>query len=248
MIHLGTMGVYGYGVVENSIIPEGYVNVKMDDGSGNYKDATILHPSYPGSIYHLTKTQDALFFQFYAKNWNIKITDLHQGIIWGMNTNETLLDERLVNRFDYDSDYGTVLNRFIMQAASKLPLTVYGTGEQTRAFIHIENSMDCVELAMQNPGKEPNKVDIFNQVTETHTLNTLAELIQNTFNDVVINYIDNPRKEMKSNQLMVSNKKFKNLGLNSIPLDEAAIKEIYNFIIKYNSNININNIMPSSKW
>jgi UDP-sulfoquinovose synthase len=248
MIHLGTMGVYGYGVVENSIIPEGYVNVKMDDGAGNYKDTTILHPSYPGSIYHLTKTQDALFFQFYAKNWNIKITDLHQGIIWGMNTRETLLDERLVNRFDYDSDYGTVLNRFIMQAASKIPLTVYGTGEQTRAFIHIENSMDCVELAIQNPGKEPNKVEIFNQVTETHTLNTLAELIKNTFHDVEINYIDNPRKELKSNQLMVSNKKFKNLGLNSIILDEVAVKDIYTFIIKHNSNININNIMPSSKW
>jgi UDP-sulfoquinovose synthase len=125
---------------------------------------------------------------------------------------------------------------------------VYGTGEQTRAFIHIENSMDCVELAIQNPGKEQNKVEIFNQVTETHTLNTLAELIKNTFHDVAINYIDNPRKELKSNQLMVSNKKFKNLGLNSIILDEVAVKEIYNFIIKYNSNININNIMPSSKW
>jgi UDP-sulfoquinovose synthase len=165
-----------------------------------------------------------------------------------MNTRETLLDERLVNRFDYDSDYGTVLNRFIMQAASKIPLTVYGTGEQTRAFIHIENSMDCVELAIQNPGKEPNKVEIFNQVTETHTLNTLAELIKNTFHDVEINYIDNPRKELKSNQLMVSNKKFKNLGLNSIILDEVAVKDIYTFIIKHNSNININNIMPSSKW
>ena len=141
MIHLGTMGVYGYGVVENSTLPEGYVDVKMNDGKGNYKDVTILHPSYPGSIYHLTKTQDALFFQFYAKNWNIKITDLHQGIIWGLYTKETLMDERLVNRFDYDGDYGTVLNRFIMQAASNLPLTIYGTGEQTRAFIHIENSM-----------------------------------------------------------------------------------------------------------
>ena len=248
MIHLGTMGVYGYGVVENSVIPEGYVNVKMDDGCGNYKDSTILHPSYPGSIYHLTKTQDALFFQFYAKNWNIKITDLHQGIVWGTNTKETLLDERLINRFDYDSDYGTVLNRFIMQAASKIPLTVYGTGEQTRAFIHIENSMDCIELAIQNPGKESNKVEIFNQMTETHTLNTLAELIKNTFHDVIINNIDNPRKEMKSNQLTVSNRKFKNLGLNSLLLDEVTIKEIYSFIIKYNSNIQINNIMPSSKW
>lgn len=119
MVHLGTMGVYGYGVVEKSMIPEGYVDVKMNDGSGNFKDVKILHPSYPGSIYHLTKTQDLLFFQFYAKNWGIKITDLHQGIIWGLRTAETKLDKRLINRFDYDGDYGTVLNRFITR---RLPI------------------------------------------------------------------------------------------------------------------------------
>ena len=124
LVHIGTMGVYGYGAVEDSIIPEGYVNVKMDDGKGNFKDQKILHPSYPGSIYHMTKTQDALFFQFYAKNWNLKITDLHQGIIWGLFTKETKMDPRLINRFDYDSDYGTVLNRFIMQSACDIPLTI----------------------------------------------------------------------------------------------------------------------------
>ena len=248
MIHLGTMGVYGYGVVENSTIPEGYVDVKINDGMGNYKDVTILHPSYPGSIYHLTKTQDALFFQFYAKNWNIKITDLHQGIIWGLYTKETLMDERLVNRFDYDGDYGTVLNRFIMQAASNLPLTIYGTGEQTRAFIHIENSMDCIELAIENPGKEPNKVEIFNQMTETHTLNTLVSLIKDNIEGSTVEYIDNPRKELNANGLKVSNKKFKELGLCSICLDDVGIKEIYHYIIKYNSKINKNCIMPSSKW
>ena len=248
MIHLGTMGVYGYGVVENSTIPEGYVDVKINDGMGNYKDVTILHPSYPGSIYHLTKTQDALFFQFYAKNWNIKITDLHQGIIWGLYTKETLMDERLVNRFDYDGDYGTVLNRFIMQAASNLPLTIYGTGEQTRAFIHIENSMDCIELAIENPGKEPNKVEIFNQMTETHTLNTLVSLIKDNIEGSTVEYIDNPRKELNANGLKVSNKKFKELGLCSICLDDVGIKEIYHYIIKYNSKIIKNCIMPSSKW
>jgi len=248
MIHLGTMGVYGYGVVENSTLPEGYVDVKMNDGKGNYQDVAILHPSYPGSIYHLTKTQDALFFQFYAKNWNIKITDLHQGIIWGLYTKETLMDERLVNRFDYDGDYGTVLNRFIMQAASNLPLTIYGTGEQTRAFIHIENSMDCIELAIDNPGKEPNKVEIFNQMTETYTLNALASLINDNIEGSTVGHIDNPRKELKANGLKVSNKKFKELGLKSICIDDIRIKEIYDYIIKYNSKINKNCIMPSSKW
>ena len=248
LVHLGTMGVYGYGVVEKSIIPEGYVDVKMNDGSGNFKDVKILHPSYPGSIYHLTKTQDALFFQFYAKNWGIKITDLHQGIIWGLHTTETKMDKRLIKRFDYDGDYGTVLNRFIMQAATGIPLTIYGTGEQTRAFIHIENSMDCVELAIENPGKEPNKVTIFNQMTETQTLNTLASIIQQRFADVTINNIDNPRKELKANDLNVSNKQFLDLGLKPIYINEDRIQEIYDYVCEYSSNVNKKCIMPSSKW
>ena len=99
-VHLGTMGVYGYGTLPNTIIPEGYVDIKMKDSEGKYGDVEILHPAYPGSIYHMTKTQDALFFQFYAKNYNLKITDLHQGIIWGLHTDETLLHPDLVNRFD----------------------------------------------------------------------------------------------------------------------------------------------------
>jgi len=248
LIHIGTMGVYGYGVVENSILPEGYVDVKMDDGSGNFKDTTILYPSYPGSIYHLTKTQDALFFQFYAKNWNIKITDLHQGIIWGLYTKETLLDNRLINRFDYDSDYGTVLNRFIMQAANNIPLTIYGSGEQTRAFIHIENSMDCIELAVNNPGIIPNKVLIFNQMIETHSLINLAKIIQDKFDNVTIQNLDNPRKELKSNDLNVCNKKFLDLGLKPIFINSDRIQEIYDYIQKYNSNLKTNTILPSSKW
>lgn len=248
LVHLGTMGVYGYGVVEKSLIPEGYVDVKMNDGLGNFKDVKILHPSYPGSIYHLTKTQDALFFQFYAKNWGIKITDLHQGIIWGLHTTETKMDKRLINRFDYDGDYGTVLNRFIMQAATDIPLTIYGTGEQTRAFIHIENSMDCVELAIQNPGTEPNKVVIFNQMTETQTLNTLASIIQKKFTNVTINNIDNPRKELKANELNVSNKQLLDLGLKPIYIDEDGIQKIYDYVCEFSDNVNKKCIMPSSKW
>jgi UDP-sulfoquinovose synthase len=247
LVHLGTMGVYGYGAVENCIIPEGYVNVKMSDVNGEYKDISILHPAYPGSIYHLTKTQDALFFQFYTKNWGIKITDLHQGIIWGLSTKETALDKRLINRFDYDSDYGTVLNRFIIQAASNIPLTIYGTGEQTRAFIHIENSMDCVEIAIANPG-DTTRVKIFNQMTETHNLNTLADLIQKRFENVSVVNIDNPRKELKQNGLQVSNQQFLELGLNPIYIDSDRIQEIYDYVKQYNSSLNNSFILPSSKW
>jgi UDP-sulfoquinovose synthase len=246
LIHLGTMGVYGYGAIKNLTIPEGYINVKMKDDEGVEQEVEILYPSYPGSVYHLTKTQDALMFQFYAKNYRLSITDLHQGIIWGAHTKETSLDERLINRLDYDSDYGTVLNRFIIQAACDEKLTIYGTGEQTRAFIHIENSMDCICLAIQTPPIK-GKVKIFNQMTETHTLNTLSKLIENTFSAQATN-IENPRKELQSNDLKVYNKQFIDLGLNPILLNEKSIREIFDLAKLYKNRINIENILPKSFW
>lgn len=118
VVHLGTMGVYGYGT-SGGEIPEGYLDVTLPCG----KESSILHPANPGSIYHLTKCLDALCFQFYNKNDGVRVTDLHQGIVWGTNTDQTIRDERLINRFDYDGDYGTVLNRFLMQAALDIPLT-----------------------------------------------------------------------------------------------------------------------------
>src|SRR5690606_34162993 len=131
LVHLGTMGVYGYGTAGMKI-PEGYLKVKIETPEGD-AEQEILYPTNPGSIYHMTKSQDQLFFHFYNKNDGVKITDLHQGIVWGTQTEETRKDERLINRFDYDGDYGTVLNRFIMQAAIGYPMTVHGTGGQTRA-------------------------------------------------------------------------------------------------------------------
>ena len=127
VVHLGTMGVYGYGSAGMKI-PEGYLTVQVVNDIGQVTEKDILYPPNPGSIYHLTKTQDQLFFAYYNKNDGIRVTDLHQGIVWGTNTRETNLDERLINRFDYDGDYGTVLNRFLMQAAIDYPLTVHGTG------------------------------------------------------------------------------------------------------------------------
>ena len=138
LVHLGTMGVYGYGTAGMKI-PEGYLEVYMKTEEGEEVSSEILYPVNPGSVYHMTKTQDQLLFLYYNKNDQIRITDLHQGIVWGTHTEETKLDERLINRFDYDGDYGTVLNRFLMQAAIGYPLTVHGTGGQTRAFIHIQD-------------------------------------------------------------------------------------------------------------
>ena len=125
----------------------------------------------------MTKTQDALFFHFYNKNDGMKITDLHQGIVWGTQTAETRMDERLSNRFDYDGDYGTVLNRFLMQAAVGYPLTVHGTGGQTRAFINIQDTVRCIQLAVENPPQSGERVNILNQMTETHRVRDLAEMI-----------------------------------------------------------------------
>jgi UDP-sulfoquinovose synthase len=245
-IHLGTMGVYGYGAVPDTVIPEGYISVKMGGGGAAEKSVDILHPAYPGSIYHLTKTQDALFFQFYAKNYGLKITDLHQGIIWGHATAETRLHADLTNRFDYDSDYGTVLNRFIVQAAHGIPMTVYGTGGQTRAFIHIENSMDCVVLALTNPPKRGDRVKIFNQIAETKSLCWLAERIRAIYPDARVQYLDNPRNELSANDLVVANNQFLDLGLKPILIDDQRICEIYSFVKDH--KINHNKVMPTSFW
>ena len=157
LAHLGTMGVYGYGWSGSAPIPEGYLTVKVPTPDGEL-EREILHPANPGSVYHMTKTLDQLLFAFYAKNDGLRITDLHQGIVWGTQTDQTSLDERLINRFDYDGDYGTVLNRFLMQAAIGHPLTVHGTGGQTRAFIHIRDTVRCIELAITNPPESGSRV------------------------------------------------------------------------------------------
>jgi len=248
LVHLGTMGVYGYGTVPNTVIPEGYINVKIKNIHDEEHETEILHPTYPGSVYHMTKSQDAIFFHFFSKNYKIKITDLHQGIVWGINTKETLLHDDLSNRFDYDSDYGTVLNRFIMQSACNMPITIYGTGQQTRAFIHIENSMDCIVIAIENPSTTLGKVKIFNQVTETHRLTDLANLIKNIYEDTELSYIENPRIELVSNDLIVKNQQFLDKGLSPILLSKDEISNIYEFIRKHKQNIKPELIMPLSKW
>ncbi len=196
LVHLGTMGVYGYGTAGMKI-PEGYLRVSVETAHGP-EEQEILYPANPGSIYHMTKTQDQLFFYFYNKNDGVKVTDLHQGIVWGTQTPETERDERLINRFDYDGDYGTVLNRFLMQAAVGYPLTVHGTGGQTRAFIHIRDTVKCIELAIENPPQSGERVNILNQMTETHRVRDLAKMIAD-MTDVEIAHLPNPRNEADEN-------------------------------------------------
>ena len=206
IIHLGTMGVYGYGTAGMKI-PEGYLKVKMDADEGQTVEQEILYPANPGSIYHMTKTQDQLMFAFYNKNDRVRITDLHQGIVWGTQTENTRMDERLINRFDYDGDYGTVLNRFLMQAAIDYPLSVHGTGGQTRAFINIQDTARCLEIALESPPEQNERVKIFNQMTETHRVRDLAKLVSE-LTGATIDFIPNPRNEADENDLYVANDSF----------------------------------------
>ncbi|GAA4223812.1 UDP-sulfoquinovose synthase [Sagittula marina] len=245
LVHLGTMGVYGYSSV-GAPIPEGYLDVQIDTPNGP-KEQEILYPTRPGSIYHMTKSLDQILFQFYAQNDGLRITDLHQGIVWGTHTDQTRKHEQLINRFDYDGDYGTVLNRFLIQAAIGYPLTVHGTGGQTRAFIHIQDSVRCIELALGDAPASGDRVKIFNQMTETHRVRDLADLVAKLTGAKVKN-LPNPRKEAPENDLIVDNDQFLALGLNPTTLAEGLLSEVVDVAKKYAHRIDRSRVPAVSAW
>ncbi len=246
LAHLGTMGVYGYGWSGTAPIPEGYLTVKVPTPDGEL-EREILHPANPGSVYHLTKTLDQLMFSFYAKNDQLRITDLHQGIVWGTQTPQTIRDERLINRFDYDGDYGTVLNRFLMQAAIGHPLTVHGSGGQTRAFIHIRDTVRCVELAITNPPEAGDRPRVLNQITETHRVLELAKMVGDTMG-VEIAYLPNPRREAEENELRVRNDQFLALGLEPTTLSDGLLEECTDIAARYRHRADPTKIIARSVW
>ena len=246
VVHLGTMGVYGYGTAGMEI-PEGYLDIKVDTEDGTTVEQEILYPTNPGSVYHMTKVLDQNIFAFYAKNDELRITDLHQGIIWGTHTAQTQRDERLINRFDYDGDYGTVLNRFLMQAAVGYPLTVHGTGGQTRAFIHIQDMCKCIQIALENPPAKGDRVKIFNQMTETHRVRDLAQLVAK-LSGAEVQMVPNPRKESAENELHVKNDTFIGLGLEPTNLAEGLLTEVEDVARKYADRADRSKIPARSLW
>ena len=167
--------------------------------------------------------------------------------MWGTQTRETRLDERLINRFDYDGDYGTVLNRFLMQAAIGYPLTVHGTGGQTRAFIHLQDTVRCIQLAIANPPEEGSRVRVFNQMTEVHRVSELAKLVSR-MTGADIDYVDSPRNEADSNELLVENEHLLELGRDPITLEEGLLGEVLEIAKEYADRVDLDKIPCRSLW
>lgn len=210
LVHLGSIGVYGYSDAGLQL-PEGYLDITAHGPDGREVKKQVLYPGDPVSLYHMTKAQDQLLFAFYARKHGCRITDLYQGIVWGTQTEETRLDPQLANRFDYDPVYGTVVNRFLVQAAIGHPLTVYGTGEQTRAYIHLQDTIRYIWLSLQSAPVAGARVQVINQITETLSVRALANMVSD-LTGAMVSYIVNPRDEPASNAFDVDRTSLAALG------------------------------------
>ena len=242
LVHLGTMGVYGYSKGFGRI-PTGYLDITVNETG---ERTEILYPMNPGFVYHISKCLDQLMFQFYNKNWGLQITDLHQGIQWGINF-EIKLHPDLENRFDYDAIYGTVLNRFIWQASTNLPLTIYETGGQKRAFINITDTAECIYLAIKKTHSEGNKVRIFNQVAEVFSVREFAEILYSYYGAEVKQY-PKPRNELSENELELENVGFMELSFSPTKLARGLIDDVHTIDEALELQMDKKNILNSPRW
>ena len=243
LVKLGTMGEYG---TPNIDIEEGYITIEH-----NGRKDTLPYPKQPGSFYHLSKVHDSHNIHFACKIWGIRATDLNQGIVYGVLTEETGMDEMLINRLDYDGVFGTALNRFCIQAAIGHPLTVYGKGGQTRGLLDIRDTVRCLELAIANPA-EPGEFRVFNQFTELFSVQDLAMKVKQAGNtlglNVEIDHIENPRVELESHYFNAKNTKLLDLGLQPHYLSDSLLDSLLNFATKYKDRVDKQQILPKVSW
>jgi UDP-sulfoquinovose synthase len=243
LVKLGTMGEYG---TPNIDIEEGYITIEH-----NGRKDTLPYPKQPGSMYHLSKVHDSHNIHFACRIWGLRATDLNQGIVYGVLTEETGIDELLINRLDYDGVFGTALNRFCIQAAIGHPLTVYGKGGQTRGFLDIRDTVRCIELAIANPA-QPGEFRVFNQFTELFSVGDLAAMVKKASTamglKVEINHLDNPRVEKEEHYFNAKNTKLLDLGLQPHYLSDSLLDSLLNFAIKYQQRVDHQHILPKVSW
>ncbi|MCA2716459.1 NAD-dependent epimerase/dehydratase family protein [Microcystis sp. M169S2] len=243
LVKLGTMGEYG---TPNIDIEEGYIKIEH-----NGRKDTLPYPKQPGSMYHLSKVHDSHNIHFACRMWGLKATDLNQGVVYGVLTEETGMDEMLINRLDYDGVFGTALNRFCIQAAIGHPLTVYGKGGQTRGFLDIRDTVRCLELAIANPAQS-GEFRVFNQFTELFSVGDLALMVKKAGSalglNVEINNLDNPRIELEEHYFNAKNTKLLDLGLQPHYLSDSLLDSLLNFATKYKNRVDMNHILPKVTW
>jgi len=239
LVKLGTMGEYG---TPNIDIEEGFIEI-------THKGRTdvLPYPKQPGSFYHLSKVHDSHNIMFACMNFRLRSTDLNQGIVYGHATDETRLDDALATRFDYDGVYGTVLNRFAVQAVIGHPLTVYGKGGQTRGMLDIRDTLRCIEIALTNP-PEPGEYRVFNQFTEEFSVGDLAHRVQRLYPGAVIEYLPNPRTEMNEHYFHAVNTHLLDLGLEPHFLSDEVILEMFEIIEHHRERVVPENVNPDIDW
>jgi UDP-sulfoquinovose synthase len=240
LVKLGTMGEYGQ---PNIDIEEGWIEIEHK----GRKDR-MIYPKRPGSFYHCTKVHDSTNIEFGCRIWGLRATDLNQGVVYGADTEQTKLDDRLATRFDYDGVFGTVLNRFVIQAVLGHPLTVYGNGSQTRGYININDTVECIRLACENPA-DAGDFRVFNQMTETFSLNQLAETIKDDFpGEVRIDHTENPRVEIYDHYYKVVHTALEGLGLKPTLLSDALIDHMFDVVERHRDRVDVAAVRATVKW
>nr|WP_202886087.1 NAD-dependent epimerase/dehydratase family protein [Kribbella sandramycini] len=240
IVKLGTMGEYG---TPNIDIEEGWLEV-----THNGRTDRMLYPKKPGSFYHLSKVHDSHNLEFGCRIWGLRVTDLNQGVVYGQQTEQTVQDPRLATRFDYDAVFGTVLNRFVIQAVLGEPLTVYGSGGQTRGFLDIRDTVECIRLAVENPA-EQGEFRVFNQMTESYSVSRLAELVAAAFpGPVQVDHLENPRVEQAEHYYNVKHTGLVELGLQPHLLSDTLIESMFDIVALNKDRVDPSALLPTVRW